>query len=233
MTHNEKRKIYFGIFWTFLIVSFLFFTSLVILMANGYHLNLKTMKLQQTGMFVLEGNQNNVKLKTSGIDKIINLPYRIKRILPGRYEIVLEKENYQTWSNVYELKGGQAIITQNITLYLSKPELINITTTDKAIIQLQNDYKNQINGLTIKDTEILKDNRLVTRFSQPISVAIYDQNTNHVYYQTGDQLRVMESDGANNVLLITLKQNTPTYFVVSKNKLKYLDQSEIFESTIY
>lgn len=191
------------------------------------------MKLQQTGMFVLEGSQDVIKLKTSGIDKTINLPYRIKRILPGRYEITLEKDKYQKWSKVYELKGGQAIITDNITLYLTQPESVKITTTDKNIKQLQNDSKGQINGLTIADTEILKDNKLVTRFSGPILSATYDTTTNHIYYQTGNQIRVMEKDGANNVLLINLKQNTPTYFVVNKNKFKYIDQSEIYEATIY
>jgi len=232
MTLNKRKKIYFGIFWIILITSFIFFAVLLILMANGYHLNWKIMKLQQTGMIIINGNLDNIKLKNNNTEKTVNLPYRANRLLPGRYEIIITKDKYQNWSKVFNLEGGKAIIVNNLVLFYEKPEIKKIDTSEKALNQLKKDFESRKDNLKISGSELYKDNNLVTRFSQPILGAIYDENSNRIYLQTTNELRVIEIDGANNRLLASLKQVEPTTFSINKNIIQFVDQSEIYEAIV-
>ena len=229
---KKLRKIYFGIFWAILIVSFVIFATLLILVANGYYFNFRTFKLQKTGMIILRGFSGKAKVSINSRNSINSLPIKFRSLLPGRYDIKIEKENYQNWERVFNLGGGQAIVKDNIYLFLATPTIKEKSNSPNDITVLQNNFKAGSNNITIKTNEIWLDDKLITRYSQPISGAFLDSDNYHIYVQIGDQIRVIESEGTNELNLIKLTDSSPMPFAVSGTKLDYLQNNTIFEATI-
>ena len=232
MPKNRLRKIYFGIFWAVLIASFVVFATLLIFVANGYYFNLKTFKLQKTGMIVLRGSNGGIAIIVNGKKSQNSFPIKLRRLIPGRYDIKIEKEGYQSWERVFQLEGGQAIVKNNINLFLTNPSIKEKSKNADDILTLKNNYKERTKNITLKGSEIWVNNKLVTRYSQPILAAFLDPDEDHLYVQIGDLIRVIETEGTNDFVLIKLNGSLPTYFSVTSSKLTYLQDETIFEATI-
>ena len=232
MKIKKHKKIYFGIFWTILIVSFIVSATLLILLANGYYFNFKSLKFQKTGMIVLRGNSGRATISVNSKKSINSLPAKLRRLQPGRYDIKIEKENYQSWERVFNLEGGQAIVKDNILLFFTNPTVKEKSNNTNDITALQNNFKNGANNIKINNNEIWLNDKLITRYSQPVLGAFLDSDNYHIYVQIGDHIRVIESEGTNDITLIKLTGSSPTSFTVSGPKLDYLQNNTIFEAII-
>lgn len=232
MTIAKKRKIYFGIFWVILIISFTFFAGLLILVANGYHLNLKNFRLQKTGMIVLDGTPRSITLSVNGEAKSVNFPTRITRLFPGRYELKITKENYQTWEKVVEIKGGQASLHENIILFLKEPKVLAVSKDEGAITDIQKDFQNKSKSITIKENEVWYQEKLLTRFSQKVLGAVLAPDGNHIFLQVGSEIRVIEIDGSNDTALFKVKDAISVPISISGNIIRFVEDEEVFEATI-
>ncbi|OGD57297.1 hypothetical protein A2V71_00465 [Candidatus Berkelbacteria bacterium RBG_13_40_8] len=232
MTITKKRKIYFGIFWSLLVISFIFFAGLLVLVANGYHLNLSNFRLQKTGMIVLDGTPRSIILSVNGEERNANFPTRVTKLFPGRYELKITKDNYEPWEKVVEIKGGQAALHKNIILFLKEPEIQAVSKNEGEIANIQKDFQNQSKSITIKENEIWFQEQLLTRFSQNVFGAIVGSDGNHIFAQVGNEIRVIEIDGANDTGLFQVKNANPIPFGVSGNTVRFVEEGEVFEVII-
>ena len=232
MTIAKKRKIYFGIFWVILSISFTFFAGLLILMANGYHLNLKNFRLQKTGMIVLRGEPRSITLSVNNVEKSANFPTRITKLFPGRYELKVTKEKYQPWEKVIEIQGGQAVLYENITLFLKEPATQAVSKDEREITNIEKDFQNRSKNITLKENEVWFQGKLLTRFSQKVLGAVLGPDGNHIFTQVGNEIRVIEIDGSNDTGLFKIKDLDPVPISISGNKIRYVEEGEIFEATI-
>lgn len=229
---TKRKKIYFGIFWVLLVVSFLFFATLLVLVANGYHLDFKKMRLEKKGMLVLSGDKDRVSVKI-GQNEPRQLNFELKQmLLPGRYEVKVSRDGYHDWSHFYVIKGGMAAVNPNVYLFINNPKPSKLVINEAKIRQLETDFKDQRDELVIKDRELYRQDKLVTRFSQSVLAAAWDADTNHIFVQIGSEIHVLDADGSNDINLFSLKQKEPTVFALYGKKMQYIFQNELYEIKI-
>lgn len=143
MTKAKKIKLSFIFFWIVLITSFVFLATFLIVFANGYNLNTKSMHLQKTGIIALYGKTDNpVNVSVNNTEKSVNLPKKYSRLTPGRYNVKISKNNYQDWFLIVDLEGGQAISIDNITLFY-KPENVNMATSEAKKEKIIDEHNKQ------------------------------------------------------------------------------------------
>lgn len=228
---KRRQKVLFGTFWVVLVASFIFFATLLILVANGYHLDSKNFKLEKTGMIILNGAPDGVNISINGTDKGANFPYRLSGLIPGRYVVTVSDLNYQNWNKVYEVSGGQAIL-DNVYLFFDASKVIIQEQDPQTINKITSNYKSQSASLKISGEEIYKQDEFLTRFSQPVLAAIQDLRTQTIIFQIGNTINVISQDGTNYFTLINLKNATATEFYVSGNTLYYIDGNKAYSAQI-
>jgi hypothetical protein len=199
----------------FFVSAFVILTTAISLYASGYKFNLhwpinSHSLLQKTGMLITSTEPNgaiiyiNNKPKKNTFRKIWNLsekylktPSKIKNLLPGYYDLKLEKDGYWTWNDEIEIRPGQATLIENIVLFkkslpwqissgqpqstlVSPDKKFVILTDDKKVIDLKNDQeiilpdKDQINSLKWLDTNRLSTNLYIMDASTPENIDYYE-----------------------------------------------------------
>lgn len=232
MRQSKFRKIYFGIFWTILIGTFIFFAALLILIANGYYFDFKNFHLQRTGMIILNGNPKQINLEINGKLTPDNFPLKTTRLFPGRYAIKISKENYYSWEKVFKVEGGQAIVKSDLNLFLKNP-VIKEKGKDANLIQtVQRDFKNQGKNITILQNEVWLNDILITRFSQQVLGVISD-GSGHYYVQLPNEIRAIDTDGSNDVLLFKIEASQSIPFAFTSQKIQYVLNETVFEAQIH
>lgn len=233
MTKHKKRKIYFGLFWFFLVSSFVLFAAFLIFTANGYHLNTSTLKLEKTGMVVINGRNTGTIVVLNGQEKNIDLPTRLTQLFPGSYSLTVKKEGFHNYQKSFQLSGGQAVVIDNLTLFLVKPKISNLTNDEKTITQIKKNATLQNNQFVLNGNEIWKNNALVTRFSQVPITAIYDANTDHYFVQLDDGIHAILGDGSNNALLVKLEKTTPVMMAINSSNLSYILENKVYQAQLW
>jgi len=228
-----KKVLLISVFWGILSLSFLFFAFLIVLKANGYQLNYPSWKVIKTGMVVLNGDPKGVTIKMN--NKILKggLPERISNLPAGTYEITTSLEGYQSWHKVVKVDPGIAVICDSIILFKETPEEQTLPENIN-IDKLGAEYADAARDLTIKDSEIYWRENLITRFSQKVSALAFYPDNKHLIYQIQNELRVIDLDGSNNRLLVTLSNAEPSIFGFRNNgaEILYLDEGALKAKTI-
>lgn len=227
MTASKKKKIYFGIFWVVLITSFIFFATLLILIANGYHFNRKTFTLQKTAMLKIEGQPDGVLISLNGQTKTTNLPTKYTQLYPGHYDLTVSKLEYHPWNHSYDLLGGQAVVIENLTLFKKEPLITRLSLDDKLVNRIKKDSLAQKEQVVVKDNEIWQQNKLITRFSRPLSGALYDTANQYYFVQLGDEIHAIANDGTNDTLIAKVSTNLAITMSVNGQTLYYLEDTQI------
>lgn len=227
-----KKRILFGFFWAVLIISFLFSAFLILLKANGYQLNYKNWQILQTGMVILGGEPSTAEVTVNG-RKAGPLPARLGNLSPVNYQVNINGDGYSDWQRNIRIEPGKAAVYQNIILFLEEPQDYPVTenlTQD----ELTQEASRNTQEVKIEGMEIFFQNKLISRFSQNVLFASLYPDENHLIFQTGREIRVMELDGANNTLLFNLNSSEPTKVVYRNNdkSLIYLDNNQIVGKTI-
>lgn len=227
----NKGRFKFILLWFFLIASFIIFSVIIVLEAYGYRLNRQTWKLEPTGTIIVDGLPRQAKLTVNGQEIKEDLPIKLSKLLPGQYDLVLSQENYQTWSKSFRLEGGQAIEAKRLILFLIEPQTVE-TTRKITLEELQKDFQNQGNSVILKENEIWYQEKLVTRFAQKPLGAILTSERHHLIFQLGNELRVMDIDGTNNLKLVSLPNESAVAFAFYANKLVFASEDKISEAEI-
>ncbi len=228
----NKGRVKFILLWIFLIISFLILAVILVFEAYGYRFNRQNWTLEPTGVIYIDGQPRHVDITVNGkTPRDTVLPVRFSKLLPGQYDIVLASPERQTWSKSFALSGGQAIEAKHIQLYLTAPKPAK-SERKLTIEELQKDFKSQKGNLEIKNNEIWFNEKLMTRFGEKISGAILVNNRSNIIFQLGEEIRVMDIDGTNNVKLITLPVREDVAFALYADILVYAAGGEIFEAEI-
>ena len=223
----------FIVLWIFLVSSFLALALFILYEANGYRLNKQTWRLELTGLISLDGQPkqvDSIMINGKKVDDTI-LPYKVKKLLPGYYDIIITKSGYQNWAKSFYLDGGQAFEDKKMFLFFDKP-IIKESVRNISLDSLKNDAKNQASQVVIKDNEIWYDDELLTRFSDAPKSAILADDHLHIFFQLGSELRVIELDGSNNSKLFDLPSADTYVFSQNNDRVYYIDKDKVFEVEI-
>lgn len=231
MKAAKKRKIYLYMLWPVLVISFTLMAFFVVLLANGYRLNQNTWRLERTSTIVLGGPSTGGKVNLDGIDKG-SLPISLRMLSVGRHEVIVTKDKYQAWIKVFNVLAGKAVVVDNLTLFYQNPVITEVSNPDKVSANIKNNFTMQGKNLEIKSDEIYFQEKLVTRFSQPVLGAIYDLSINHIFVQVGNEIRAINANDLNEFTLIKLQKNDPTTFSVSNQTLYYFDGGVLYQAQI-
>ncbi|MDX1608344.1 MAG: PEGA domain-containing protein, partial [Candidatus Spechtbacterales bacterium] len=109
----------------YLFISFtaLFFITIapIVLYTQGYRLDTNTLALKKTGGLDLDVNMTEAKVFLNGeLERETNFIFRsavFRNILPGTYEVRLEKDGYFNWQKTAEVEEGRVTKFPGIRLF--------------------------------------------------------------------------------------------------------------------
>lgn len=167
---NQKTRHYLFLFF---ILLFCIITPTISLYASGYKLG-KSLKLQKTGILIVDSKPQgakiyiNNKIQQTLLNKLFRqeegfttTPEKIKNLLPGDYNVKIEKENYWPWEKKLTIKSGETTFAEDIILF--KKDLPVVTQNGnylEANIYLVEDVLIAINAnevsFQLKNGEVFK-----------------------------------------------------------------------------
>lgn len=122
---KKTRNILFLIFVAIFIVA----APLVCLYAAGYQVG-KNFSIQKTGILVIKIEPTSAtiylenKTQQNLVDNLLQVnkktyttPNKIKNLLPGKYDIKLDKDGYWPWEKQLEIGSGQSIYIEKVNLF--------------------------------------------------------------------------------------------------------------------
>jgi len=198
------------LFWTILVTLFVIIASSVSLVAAGYQFDWKTRRLTQTSLIFLSGRPRDAQVSINGQWVANRLPLRLSSVVPGTYDVVVEKEGYIPWRKTFSLDAGAARAETDIRLFLTRVEVSDVT--DPELIQTVTE--NTSPSPLISDHELRVGSRLVTRVSGELKSAAASPDRSHIFFQVGRDVRVVEADGTNELLLFTLSAEESSNLLV-------------------
>lgn len=203
----------------------------VLFYAQGYRFNVKNFKIIKTGVIFLVSDPKGSEVYLGEKLQDKHTPYAMN-LTSGNYSVRVEKKGYFDWNRNFNIKSEMVTDFKYIELFYENIETKILT--DKKKISLLNapvDVLAVINEddlLISNDYEIWQNNNLVTRFSEPILGVSWYSDDKHILFQQGNEIRIIENDGYNNTLLVTLSSKNKTKFITNKkgNELYYIDGGE-------
>lgn len=186
----------------------------LVLYSLGYKLNLESRKIIKTGLVVLSVNPVPDSIQVAG--KVYKGKDDLSvQLEPGYYEVTVHKEGYHDWQVRTEIKAEFVSYYKYVELFKENTELSTLTDQSKIeILDSPNSIlaSNMPKGLSSSDYEIWLDDKLITRFSEPISSATWLGDNHHIMYQQGSTIHIIDEDGSNNKILVNLPSSSPAKF---------------------
>lgn len=204
----KKQNILLYSYWIIVGIIFIIAAISVILLANGYRLNLKNFKLEKTGTIALETVPTKVNIYLN--DKLIGTktPYSISYLLPDRYKIRVEADGRKTWEKVVSVEAEKVTYQKSIILIKNKIDIKPYSSDSSNIFE-----KNSV--LTIQNGELWDDNQYITRLSESISAAVKIKDSYLI--ATSQSIAYLNSDGTGYTDIINLSSQV--------TKMRFLDFS--------
>ncbi len=147
------------------IVIFVTITPLIIIYSAGYKFSQYGLKLEKTGIFILDSKPRGAKIYLDGIvqqsfwgkifnekNSFITTPAKIKNLRPGEYNIKIELPDYQPWQKKLTIYSGASTYAEDINLF--KIDLPVIILPEIILKIAQSPDKNYLAVLTDKKLTI-------------------------------------------------------------------------------
>lgn len=206
-----------------------------LLWALGYRVNRVAGSIEQTGLLELYSPQAglNPQVYINGVLQEESLPLTLRWLFPGRYDVRVSKQGYQTWEKQVVIRKNQRETFPGILLSYSEPKPIQ--PPQLRIDELVNrriDNKN----LTVKsDNELWVGDVFITRTSADILNPEWYLDDTHVIYQTGNQLILRDLTANTTQVLATFQTEAPVPFVIreSGRVLVYAETEELKAFELY
>jgi hypothetical protein len=220
-----RKKLLAIAVWIGLLSVFVILAASVGLVAAGYQIDWQERRLTQTGLLFLSGTPRMSHVFINGKQVADRLPLRLPTVFPGQYHVRIDKQGYASWRKSFTIHAGEARAETGIMLFLASPE-VSVVTDPELIERVTN---NTSPSQLITGNEIWTHNRLVTRVSGEIHAAVLSPSRSHVFFQVGQEIRVIETDGMNELLLYTLGSNTNAQLVAlaAGKELAFLDNGTV------
>lgn len=183
----------------------------------GYKIDWKNMKIIHTGIIYLSYLPKDADIYIDNEKVSESSPYDIN-LVPDRYDITIKHDGYQDWNSSVNLEADKVVTIKNIVLFLRDPQISEVTSTDEIdAINAPYDVlvKNPQGDLNSNSYEIWSGDTLITRFSTPISNVIWYPGKEYIAYQQGEEIRIINRDGTNDIKLVTLSDNLNSKFIFS------------------
>jgi len=202
----------------------------------GYKINWQNMTIKHTGIIYLAFSPKDAEVLINDKSKQKSSPFDLT-LFPGYYETKIIKDGYWPWYQNIKIEADRVYSYKNIILFKQEPEIQLLTSKD-SISSIEAPYdslvKNPQGDLSANDYEIWISDTLITRFSKPISGAIWYPGMEYIAFQQGDEIRIIEKNGTNDNLLVKLSTSLPTKFLFSwdGSSLLYKDGSDYKKADI-
>lgn len=99
---------------------------LVLLHTAGYRINLRTRRLEHTGLLLARSTPRDAAIFLDGVPQPERTPARLSLLLPREYVLRVEKNGYQAWSKTVRVESNRTTFADDILLFSSQlPELID------------------------------------------------------------------------------------------------------------
>lgn len=105
------------IIYIFFVLLFLASVPVVLLYTAGYKYNFKKWRLERTGVLFLESIPRGAEILLNS-KKLRQTPARLPALLPGDYQIKIQKLGYLSWQKTLPVLSGQTTFAN--TIFLSK-----------------------------------------------------------------------------------------------------------------
>lgn len=207
------------------------FAMFILFFAQGYRFNWKSMKVIKTGIIYVVSDPKDAQVYINGKLMEEKTPFS-ENLTPGKYIAEVRKDGYQPWYSGFKIE--EEFVTEFKPIVLFKEDIKIEDLTDKRKIELLNSPIDTLalikddNNLSHNDYEIWADNNLVTRFSEPIQKVVWYPDLAHIIYQKGKEIRIIEKNGSNDTLLVTLTQGDSTIFLTNNrgDELYFSDNNQ-------
>lgn len=118
MSLGTRRLIVF-----ILILAFTVSAPLVVMRTAGYRYNWKKGRPEMTGVVKFDSEPGGAAISLNGALQAAETPTSVFRLLPGEYEIKLEKPGYFEWAKTLAVRSGETTFTDKVILVArSTPE---------------------------------------------------------------------------------------------------------------
>lgn len=234
MVNNDRRtKLFFKIVAGQLAVGLLVtaIALFVLAYAQGNRINFKRLKIIKTGLISIEYLPKDSAVFING-KQAKNAKSFARNLTPGRYYFKISKVNYTTWQLDTDIAPESVNVYEDVVLFKSAPE-INVLTDARKISLLKSPTEVLVgakdpNGLFSNDYELWVKDRVIARFSTIIKQAEWYPDNSHIVYQQSKEIRIIEKNGNNDTLLVTLSQDNLSRFALSSDgtELYYLDGTD-------
>lgn len=117
---------------------FLLITPFLVLFARGFKIDWEKRQIVKTGTIVVKTLPENASVYLNDELERKNTPYTGRFILPGTYDVRVEKEGYQSWTKrlsiIPQLVTWANLDREQITLFLNQPKLVtSVKTNDVSV----------------------------------------------------------------------------------------------------
>lgn len=188
----------------------------ILFYAEGYRFNIKNFKVYRTGILNVVSYPKSSTVRLNGKAKSENTPYSIN-LTPGYYSVDINKDGYLPWTMTAKVEEGLVNNYKNVVLIKEKIETSELNDQKKIdLVNLPDDIMAQKkSSLAYNGYELWYEDKLITRFSELINKAIMYPDEEHIIFQQGDEIRLIEITGTNDTLLVKLENDNTTNFVTN------------------
>lgn len=119
------RLLYRRLIFYVLVLIFLIGAPALAAYTSGYRWNSKQYRVVKTGALSVESNPSDAAIIINGAT-YAHTPALITKLLPGQYEIALEKEGFFSWKKNLLISSGQTTFAHEVALFKkSGPKIID------------------------------------------------------------------------------------------------------------
>lgn len=203
---------------------------ILLVQANGYEINFHRLTLTKIGLLFIHPNPLDASASLSFGKLSKQGQNLVAALTPGQYVVMLTKPNYRPWSATVSIQAGRSNAFPFATLYLAEPTLLEQRSASAQ--ELTSPLVDPT--LTAEQGELWHRTRdgqgLVTRYFPSIrSARLFDAG--HALVQLGAEIHIIDLDGSNDQVLLTLGDDRQRRFLPLDSKT--IGLLDIDQVTIY
>ncbi|MFC1656644.1 PEGA domain-containing protein [Patescibacteria group bacterium] len=234
-TRKNKRLIIDVLVWTIIIIGFVIVASFLIFKASGYAYNIKTGKIEKTGLLYIRTNPRSADIFLEKEYQGSRTPLRISYLLPGKYSLEIKKDGYKTINKTITIYEGLATKVDGSLLVLNEPDFqeigpkniidFKINSKNSAFI-LHGDKELNISTLNIKDNKLQNtrkiinlsmESKIISTVNSDYLIIFSNKNYYLINWKTGAFINLNEKLSVNNITQLEVDKNI--IIVLSDDKL--------------